>query len=66
MFECHKYEREHGDTGKEVGVTSSKELDNDPEYKALRKRFYMFHGFNSMANLVSFVCSGVHLWFMAK
>ncbi len=61
MFKCHRYEKEHGEKGQEVGKPLSEALKDDPEYMALRKQFYKFHGVSSLLNMTSFGLSCAYL-----
>lgn len=58
MFERHVVERRLG-TGHEIGQIkpSDPEKANDPELRALSKKFGMFHGMSSLSNLVA-LCAG--------
>eukprot|EP00112_Aurelia_sp_Birch-Aquarium-sp1_P002423 Seg1268.10 transcript_id=Seg1268.10/GoldUCD/mRNA.D3Y31 product="Transmembrane protein 205" protein_id=Seg1268.10/GoldUCD/D3Y31 len=66
MFRCHKYEREHGEKGQEVGVSLSKGLEQDKTYMELRGKFYRLHGISSLVNMVSLGCSCAYLWYLQK
>jgi hypothetical protein len=54
MFERHVVERKLG-TGQEVGIIKPKDpkIANDPELKALSKKFGMLHGMSTLMNLVA-------------
>ena len=66
MFKCHKYEREHGESGQEVGVPLSESLKGDEKYMQLRGRFFKLHGVSSLVNMVSLGCSFGSLWYLQK
>jgi hypothetical protein len=54
MFERHVVERRLG-TGQEVGIIKPKDpkIANDPELKALSKKFGMLHGMSTLMNLAA-------------
>jgi Domain of unknown function (DUF4149) len=54
MFERHVVERKLG-TGQEVGIIKPKDpkIANDPELKALSKKFGMLHGMSTLMNLAA-------------
>ena len=60
MFERHVLEKKLG-TGHEVGQLKSgnPKIDENPELRALSKRFGMLHGFSTSANLF---CLGLGVW----
>eukprot|EP00795_Rhopilema_esculentum_P008473 gene8473-14464_t len=66
MFKCHKYEREHGESGQEVGIPLSKGLQSDKTYMELRGMFFKLHAVSSLVNMVSLGCSSAYLWYLAK
>jgi len=66
MFRCHKYEREHGESGQEVGMSLSEGLKGDEKYMALRSKFFRLHGVSSVLNMFSLGCSFGYLWYLQK
>jgi len=67
MFKRHVIERKLG-TGHEVGQIkpSDPKIANDPDLRAISKKFGMFHGISSTVNLIS-VCLGTwHLIFIGS
>ncbi|KAG7264025.1 hypothetical protein CRUP_011354 [Coryphaenoides rupestris] len=58
-------EEEHS-LGNQVGLGSQKEgyaklREQDPKYRAFKRRFGRYHGLSSLANLVGFVCTTANL-----
>ena len=66
MFKCHKYEKENGEKGQEVGVPLSEALKDDEEYMQLRSGFYKLHGVTSMMGIASLAATGAYLWYLQK
>eukprot|EP00794_Sanderia_malayensis_P011903 gene11903-13137_t len=66
MFKCHRYEKEHGETGHEIAKPLSEALKDDKDYLALRKTFFQLHGISSLVGLSSFATSCAYLWFFQK
>ncbi|KAL8164598.1 UNVERIFIED_CONTAM: hypothetical protein K2H54_054172 [Gekko kuhli] len=69
MFKMQEVEREHG-LGDEVGLSTRREdyqrlKEKDAKYRALRQKFFTFHGLSSLCNLACVVCTGVNLAFLA-
>ncbi|KAG8441398.1 hypothetical protein GDO86_006946 [Hymenochirus boettgeri] len=69
MFKVQVIEKEHG-LGQEVGRSANKEgyrlLQNkDPKYCDLRRRFMFYHAISSFSNLLSFLCNGANLVYIA-
>ncbi|KAM4747680.1 transmembrane protein 205 isoform 2-T4 [Rhinophrynus dorsalis] len=69
MFKMQAIEREHG-LGEEVGLAANKDgyqllREKDPKYKALRQRFMRYHGISSLCNLISLLCNGTNLVYIA-
>ncbi|XP_048343590.1 transmembrane protein 205 [Sphaerodactylus townsendi] len=65
MFKMQEIEREHG-LGEEVGLSVHREAyqrlkEKDAKYRALRQKFFTFHGLSSLCNLACVVCTGVNL-----
>jgi len=54
MFERHIVERKLG-TGHEVGMLKSRDpkIANDPDLKALSKKFGMLHGMSTLMNMAA-------------
>ncbi|XP_028267774.1 transmembrane protein 205 [Parambassis ranga] len=69
MLEMRDVEQEHG-LGKEVGLGSQKEgyaklKEQDPKYKAQKRRFGKYHGLSSLCNLIGFICTTTNLIYTA-
>lgn len=65
MKERHKIEREEG-IGAEVGLSKNREVaKGNTQLAAINKRFGMYHGMSSLANLFSFGGILVHTWYLA-
>ncbi|XP_038627015.1 transmembrane protein 205 [Tachyglossus aculeatus] len=65
MWKMQAVEKEHR-LGQEVGLSSSqgayKQLrEKDPKYRALRQKFFRYHGLSSLCNLACLICNGVCL-----
>ena len=68
MFQKHKFEKEVK-AGQEPGkVEDDKviELNKNPTYVALSKKFAILHTLSAIANLLSFCAQGVHLLYIAS
>lgn len=63
--DMHKYEKEEGH-GDEIGPIKSGSILEDPKYQEMKSTFFKMHGISTALNLVGFVVSGAHLWFLAR
>lgn len=65
MKERHKIERAEG-IGADVGLSKNREVaKTNTELAAINKKFGMYHGMSSLANLFSFGGILVHTWYLA-
>ena len=65
MRERHKVEREAG-IGNEIGLSLNRQVaKQNPSLAALNKRFGIWHGLSSLANLLALCSLGAHGWFLA-
>lgn len=63
MNAMYKIEKDAG-VGQQVGYKSTPELDGSDTYQKARRRFQMAHGASAIANLVSFLCSVGHIYYL--
>ena len=65
MLKRYTYEKEHG-YGDDIGPIKDKTLKTDETYVKMTHEFCMVHGFTSMANILAYTGSILHLWYLAK
>ncbi|KAM9394417.1 transmembrane protein 205 isoform 2-T2 [Pholidichthys leucotaenia] len=69
MFQMWQVEKEHG-LGEEIGLGTKREAyaklsEQDPKYKAYRRKFGRYHGLSSLCNLTGFICTTINLIYTA-
>ncbi|XP_061893068.1 transmembrane protein 205 [Entelurus aequoreus] len=69
MLQMWEVEKEHG-LGNQVGMGSQKEgyaklKEQDPKYRACRKKFGRYHGLSSLCNLIGVLCITTNLIYTA-
>lgn len=65
MVQEHKFEKEHGH-GDEIGPITDEKLLENPQYKEMRKNFFIYHGISTTLNLLAFISNGIYFWFLSK
>jgi len=65
MLQQHKLEKEFGH-GYEIGPITDKQMLERPQYKELRRKFFIYHGMSTTLNLLAFVSNGIFFWFLSK
>lgn len=65
MKERHRIEKEAG-IGNEIGLSKNREVaKTNPELAAVNRRFGMWHGMSSLANLVCLIGLAAHLYYLS-
>jgi hypothetical protein len=65
--QMHEIEKNAGEGITTVGkLIQENKVKNDPNYQAVSKKFWKFHGLASASNLTSLLCTVGQLYLIAK
>ncbi|XP_061703258.1 transmembrane protein 205 [Syngnathoides biaculeatus] len=69
MFLMREVEKEHG-LGNQIGLGAEKEgfaklKEQDPKYKAYKRKFGCYHGLSNLCNLIGVICTATNLTYAA-
>ena len=65
MLKRYAYEKEHG-YGDDIGPIKDEAFKMNETYLKMTHEFCMVHGFTSMANILAYTGSFLHVWLLAK